>query len=58
MSKIVLLKLLFSCTTVKMQNMYKYHYRLGGRFEDFKPANQQNSNTVETSNFTVATFLI
>ena len=41
-----------------MQNMYKYHYRLGGRFEDFKPANQQNSNTVETSNFTVATFLI
>jgi hypothetical protein len=28
-----------------------------GRFDDFKPANQQNNNAVETSNFAVATFL-
>jgi hypothetical protein len=31
---------------------------LAGRFEGFKPASQQNSNVVETSNFAVATFLI
>jgi hypothetical protein len=31
---------------------------LVGRLEDFKPANQQNNNAVETSHFAVNTLLI
>jgi len=31
---------------------------LAGRFKVFRPANQQNSNAVESSNFTVPAFLI
>lgn len=55
-SKIVLFKLLFSCTTVKIQTTY--HYHLGGRFQGYKPSTHKNNNTAGTSNFTVATFLI